>query len=270
MSSFFRTVPFQADETAQHPDLIRRMRREELDAIILHGVYSPQDCATICGRLETGRHGLVKTPFPAPFRSDFLGVNLNLTAPDLTEYFAAAPVFRNNLLRLFEGLTDLQTRVTGLLSAMDQSCCYRPAPGPEQDHMFTTLRIHRPGGFIPQHFDDEQDSRGSYRYINERIVSDLFSFVLAFSQAEAGGALQVFNLRHGGERFRMRDGQDTADRLDVTGIESVEFRLAPGDMVVFNSGRWLHRVTPVVGNACRWTACSFMAQGRDGDVLCWG
>jgi len=59
-------------------------------------------------------------------------------------------------------------------------------------------------------------------------------------------------------------------QLKVTGVESVQFRLEPGDMIVFNSGRLLHRVTPVIGAAKRWTACSFMSEGRDGDVLCWG
>ena len=43
-----------------------------------------------------------------------------------------------------------------------------------------------------------------------------------------------------------------------------------GEMMIFNSGRYLHHVTPVIGPRSRWTACSFMAQSRDGDVICWG
>jgi hypothetical protein len=41
-------------------------------------------------------------------------------------------------------------------------------------------------------------------------------------------------------------------------------------MITFNSGRYLHRVTPVIGATTHWTACSFMADSRPGDVLCWG
>ncbi len=272
MPSFFRTVIIPAADAAQHADTIRRLRREEFEGIILRDVYDPATCAGLCARLEAGRHGLVRTSFPAPFHAFFFGMNLNLTPPDLTAYFEAAPVFRERLAGLFTDTIDLETRITGLLSALDAERRYVAAPGPHPgvDHMFTTLRAHRTGGFIPRHFDDEQESRGSYRLILPHVVSDLYSFVLAFSQAEAGGELEIFNLRHGGRRFRMQDGDADASHLSVEGVESVKFRLAPGEMIIFNSGRYLHSVTPVIGAATRWTACSFMAESRTGDVLCWG
>jgi hypothetical protein len=268
MTSFFRTVVVPAADAGQRTDAIRRLRREEFDGIILTDVYEPAACAAICAVLEDGRHGLVRTDFPAPFHAFFLGMNLNLTPPDLTAYFQAAPVFRARLAALF----DLETRVTGLLSVLDNGRRYIAAPGPspEVDHMFTTLRAHQPGGFIPRHFDDEQEARDSYRLIVPHLVSDVFSFVLAFSRAEAGGELEVFNLRHNGRRFRMVDGDADARYLNVEGVESVRFHLAPGEMIIMNSGRYLHSVTPVVGATTRWTACSFMAESRTGDVLCWG
>jgi hypothetical protein len=272
MPSFFRTIIVPAADAAQRADVIRRMRREEFEGIILRDVYDPATCAELCGRLEEGRHGLVRTTFPAPFHAFFLGMNLNLTPADLTGYFQASPVFRERLTRLFAGATDLETRVTTLLSALDAGRRYHAAPGPRPgvDHMFTTIRAHLPGGFIPRHFDDEQDARPSYRLITPRIVSDLYSFVIAFSQAEAGGELEIFNLRHGGRQFRMVDGDADARHLSVEGVESVRFSLAPGEMIIFNSGRYLHSVTPVAGATTRWTACSFMADSRAGDVLCWG
>ena len=49
------------------------------------------------------------------------------------------------------------------------------------------------------------------------------------------------------------------------------FRLPPGAMIVLDSGRYLHRVTPVIGPHKRWTACSFMARSRARDATyCWG
>jgi hypothetical protein len=213
MSSFFRTVTMPAADVAQRADAIRQMRREAFEGIILRNVYDPATCARVCGRLEDGRHGLMRTNFPAPFHAFFLGMNLNLTPPDLTDYFRLAPVFRERLA----GLIDLELRVTSLLSALDGGRRHRAAPGPEPgiDHMFTTLRAHRPGGFIPQHFDDEQEGRPSYRLITPNIISDLFSFVVAFSQANAGGELEIFNVRHRGRRFRMADGEDDAKHLSL-------------------------------------------------------
>jgi hypothetical protein len=272
MPSFFRTVVIPASDAALCADAIRQLRREEFEGILVRGVYDADACAWLCAALEDGRHGLLRTDFPPPFHAFFFGMNLNLTSPDLSAYFRAAPVFREQLAGLFAGVGDLETRVTGLLSALDAGRRYVAAPGPRPgvDHMFTTLRAHRPGGFIPQHFDDEHEARDSYRLITPSLVSDVFSFVLAFSQAEAGGELEVFNLRHRGRRFRMADGPDDARHLSVEGVESVRFRLAPGEMIIINSGRYLHRVTPVIGTATRWTACSFMAESRTGDVLCWG
>ena len=272
MANFFRTVVVDATSLGANRDLIRRLRREEFECIIVRNVYRAEECALLRRRLEDADHALPRTSFPPPFRSHFLGMNLNLASADLTGYFKMEPVFRQRLKDLFSGMTHLETRITGILSLLDGCRRYRAVPGPQpgQHHMFTTLRQHLPGGFIPQHFDNEQEFRASYREITPQVVSDIFSFVLAFSQAEAGGALEVFNVRHGGRRFRMVDGEEDASRLNIEGLESVSFRLAPGEMILFNSGRYLHRLTPVIGATTRWTACSFMADGREGDVLCWG
>jgi hypothetical protein len=271
--SFFRSVAVCAAETDRMPDAIRRMRRGEFEGLLLRGVYDAEECERVCSRLEAGRHGLVRSDFPPAMRAFFLGINLNLAAPDLAEYFQAAARFRAALKQLFSESIDLESRVATLLSSLDGGRPYRAAPGPDPqlDHMFVTLRAHLPGGYIPPHFDNEQAYRDSYRLILPRIGSDLFSYVLSFQPPQEGGMLEIFNRQHEGRRYRMVDGEDDASRLNLDGIESVTFRLEPGDMIIFNSGRYLHRVTPVAGNRTRWTACSFMAESRTGEeVLCWG
>ncbi len=183
------------------------------------------------------------------------------------------PAFRASLKDLFSDSIDLESRIAALLSSLDGGRPYRPAPGPQPqlDHMFATLRAHLPGGFIPPHFDNEQAFRESYRLIIPHIGSDLFSYVLSFQPAEAGGMLEVFDRQHEGRRYRIADGEDDASRLNLDGVESATFWLEPGEMIIFNSGRHLHRVTPVIGGTTRWTACSFMAESRTGEqVYCWG
>jgi hypothetical protein len=273
MPSFFRTVDLDAAEAAAMPDAIRRMRHEEFDGLLVRGVYSEAACGRLCARLQAGHHALLRSDFPPLMRAHFFGINLNLAPPDLAGYFAAAPGFRAGLRDLFGAEGDLETRVGGLLSALDDGRPYDAAPGPApaQPHMFTTLRAHLTGGFIPPHFDNEQAFRDSYRFVMPHIGTDLFSFVLAFSRPQAGGELEIFDLRHGGRAFRMADGPDDASHLDLASVASVRFALQPGEMILFNSGRLLHRVTPVIGERTRWTACSFMAESRAGDrVYCWG
>ena len=103
MPPFFRHVVIPASETARHADAIRRLRQEQCEGILVTGVYDPAACAVLCERLEFGDHGLIETSFPAPFRSFFLGMNLNLSPPDLAKYFQVAPAFKQHLASLFHG-----------------------------------------------------------------------------------------------------------------------------------------------------------------------
>ena len=273
MTAFFRTLDLDASDAAGHPGAIGSMRAGGVDAILIRGVYDADECARLCARLEAGEHDLARSDFPPEMGGSFLGRNLNLADPALLDYFQEAALFREDLAELFSRVPDLAARVTGLLSALDGGRPYAAAPGPSPgaEHMITTLRAHRPGTFIPPHFDNEQAFRPSYRYVQPRIGADLFSFVLAFSRADRGGALEVFDMRHDGQPWRMADGEHDAAGLALEGVARVGVRLAPGEMILFNSGRTLHHVTPVEGGTTRWTACSFMAESRDGSaVYCWG
>jgi hypothetical protein len=270
--AFFQTVTVAAADAARSSGLLARLRAREIDGIVITGVYDRAACDAVRVALEQNREGLIRTDFPAKFAAFFYGINLNLTHPDLKEYFAEAPRFREGLARLAPGV-DLERRLTGLMSTLDGGLTYAPAPGPQPgpDYMFTTIRAHLPGGYIPAHFDDEQAARPSYRLLMPLIQHKLFSFVLAFSKAEQGGALEIFNLKPTQEGQRIAVGDRSAAKPDLDSVERVAFRLDPGDMIIFNSGHHLHRVTPVVGSAVRWTACSFMAESKAGDrVYCWG
>lgn len=271
--SFFRHEIVDAAAIKSFRNQVTRVHSGDLDGVIVEKVYERAACEAICAELEANRHGLVRTTFPAKFRAYFYGVNLNLAAPDLGPYFVEAARFQEGLKRVFPGPLDLERRVSGLLGALDRGRRYLAPPGaaPGQRYMFTTLRAHLTDGYIPAHFDDEQAQRPSYRQLMRLIEPKLVSFVLAFSQAEQGGALEVFNIREAryGQRI-VADGR-SAHRGDLEGAERFTLRLGAGDMIVFRSGEYLHRLTPVVGPRTRWTACSFMANARDGaQVYCWG
>ena len=67
-------------------------------------------CEAVCAELEAGHHGLIRTDFPAKFAAFFYGINLNLTHPDLKDYFAEVPKFRDGLSRLLPGDLGLERR----------------------------------------------------------------------------------------------------------------------------------------------------------------
>ena len=71
--------------------------------------------------------------------------------------------------------------------------------------------------------------------------------------------------------FRLLNDDSATNKPDLSQLSSVAFSLNAGDLIIVDSGRYLHRVTPVVGQKIRWTACSFMAHAKDRNaVYCWG
>ncbi|MFO1000760.1 MAG: hypothetical protein U0936_10495 [Planctomycetaceae bacterium] len=81
----------------------------------------------------------------------------------------------------------------------------------------------------------------------------------------------MFDYRVEPENARLLNDDAVTDKPDLSQLSSVSFSLNSGDLIIVDSGRYLHRVTPVVGQKTRWTACSFMAHARDRNaVYCWG
>jgi len=236
-------------------------------------VYQPDVLASVVARLERHDPPFLKTWFPEEFRSWFFGRNLNLTEPGMPGYFDEAATFNAQLNNLFPPGLGIADHLAGILSRLDGGRPFTapPGPGPDEHYMFTTLRAHMEGGFIPAHCDNELALRPSYQHLRTLIRPHIFSFVLAFTTADQGGALEIFNSRFdpSGSGLMSDDAMRDSSRLD--GVASASSRLAPGSMVIVDSGQYLHRVTKIKGANKRWTACSFMALGRNSDAMyCWG
>ncbi len=249
------------------------LRDGSVDAILVNGVFAPELCAAMVAALEKNAPGFEMTEFPGPFRSFFYGRNLNLNEPDLDGYFAAAAQFETDLLRFGDSLgIDIAGRLMAVLSALDGGRPFAPAPGPGiSRHFVTTFRGHRPGGYIPAHFDNEQGFRPSYRYIGQATDGDILSFVVTLAEAEAGGMLELYDLLSEDSETGQRNDDHLARKPDLATLRSQQLHVPAGSMVIVRSGRRLHRVAPVEGKLMRWTLCSFMASARaGGETYCWG
>ena len=273
LGGFLRTIEFDAREAADHADVFERLRAGELQAAIVHGVYPQAVLDRLVERLERHDPPFLQTWFPEKFRSWFFGRNLNLSRPELPGYFHEAGQFHAQLECLFAPDRGIVQQVGGLLASLDRGRSFVAAPGPDanEHYMFTTLRAHLEGGYIPPHFDNEQQLRAAYRHLQSVVELHMTSFVLALTMAEDGGALEVFDLTAAPEAARMISDDRVADKPDVSTLSSVSFRLPPGSLILLDSGRYLHRLTPVQGMRKRWTACSFMALSRKHEATyCWG
>lgn len=262
-----------ASEVSRYPGVLESIRRGELHAVVVHNVYSPALLQEVVARLERHDPPFLKTSFPAAFRSWFYGQNLNLAHPSLEGYFQQAAIFHEQLQALFPpglGITDY---LAGLMSRLDNGRPFLAPTGPREgeQYMFTTIRCHSPGGFLPPHFDNEQALRPSYVHLRSIVDPHMLSFVLSLTTAEEGGALQMYN--HSADplgRSLMNDDR-ARGRINIDELESVSIRVPPGAMIIVDSGRYLHSVSPILGQQKRWTVCSFMALSREGDAMyCWG
>lgn len=272
-SPFFHLLELDVAEIDQHPAAIQKLRDGQLTGIIIHGVYDQEFLQQITRRLERHDPAFIKSWFPEKFRSWFYGQNLNLLETNADAYFQEVPRFHQMLQELFSSSLSPDPHVTNILSRLDQNRPYRPAPGPEpdQNYMLLTLRGHAEGGYLPAHVDNEQALRPTYEHLQTLVSRHMYSTVLLLSAPDDGGELQVFDYRVEPQHSRLISDDSVRQKPDLSTLSSVSFQLKPGDLIVLDSGRYLHRVTPVIGPTIRWTACSFMAHAIERDaVYCWG
>ncbi|MCA9061635.1 MAG: 2OG-Fe(II) oxygenase [Planctomycetaceae bacterium] len=272
--TFFRSLDVDVREIDQHTDAIGRLRLGDLTGIIVRNVYSPEFLQLIVQRLEQHDPPFVKTLFPEKFRSWFYGRNLNLLDVSLSQYFTEASVFHQQLEELFpEPEHGLQGRVMRVLSQLDQNRPYRAAPGIDIDdrYLITTIRGHGEGGYIAAHCDNEQTMRPGYQHLQTIVQNHIYSVIVVLAAADEGGQLEVYDWRTEPENARLLNDDSVHHRPDLSQLSSVRLEARAGDLMIVDSGRYLHRVTPVIGPRVRWTLCSFMAPARGRRaVYCWG
>lgn len=272
-SSFFRLLDVPHADMAAHSDAIGRLRAGELTGIVVRNVLQRDEAAAIVSRLERHDPPFLKTWFPEKFRSWFYGQNLNLMHDNPAAYFAEVDRFHSQMNDLLPEPRGFNGLILRTLSQLDGNRPYRAAPGPEpgQSYMVTTFRGHGEGGHIPAHCDNEQALRPAYEHLQTIVSSHMYSLVLLLGAPDAGGELEVFDYRVEPSDARLMNDDSARAKPDLASLPSVRFALEPGDLIVVDSGRYLHRVTPVIGTTTRWTACSFMAHARERQaVYCWG
>ncbi len=175
---------------------LRTMRARTLQAVILHGVYPPQLLEATVGRLERRDPPFLRSGFPrrsAPGSTASISTFPRSTPAATSTRRAVQPPAR---AAAAAGPGARRARGGPARRARPRPAVRRrarPAARPAL-HVHHAARA-RGGGFIPPHFDNEQNFRPSYRHLRTLVEPHIVSFVLAFTRADAGGALEVFDLR---------------------------------------------------------------------------
>lgn len=262
-----RFLELESSRLEQHPDTLRDVFAARVTGVVIRHAFPADLMARVVGRLEAGDFGLQSRPSPA-FAGETYGRVLIVGDKDLGDYFREAARFRAACRNLFGEAADFQSRVEELLAAIAGGRTVRVPEGPDRStYAPATIRGLHEGGEIDLHCENETVEFPSMWHLSRLThARNQLSYYVVLALPEAGGELVVHNARYA------EGPGELLSRMERTGPEVLDM-LAPhghvvphtevGDLLVFDSGRHFHRVTPVVGKRFRWTIGGFLARSLD-------
>lgn len=267
----FAFVDVDASDLSGRPDAMHEMFERRLDVMIVRNVFSPAQAKAVVDRLERPDAGY---PFLENRQSDDQSSPYNLgqvlipsrTYPHGTPhevYFPAAAEFRRTCASLFQGGLDFETRLEEILRGISGGRRVGVAHGPDgQPYTPATIRAIPRGAGYALHAGNHFKDHDAYRHLRALVdLEDQLSYFVTLAVPEGGGEIEVFRAE-----WHVRPRTSRGD-LDLEAImrdaPSTKYKPGPGDMFVFDGGRWYHRVCEVVGAKTRWTIGGFVTISKD-------
>ncbi|MCB9778436.1 MAG: hypothetical protein H6742_07735 [Alphaproteobacteria bacterium] len=281
MPDHLRVLDLPADAPLPS-DLLLDLGQRRVDLVLLRKVVDPAALATVVDRLESRR---TKLPWVWQESDDEQRIQMALLGASLTPYNAfpdgppldwyleEADRFRALYAELFDGVPDLLARVAQVFATIGGG---RPVGEPQapDGRSFTPATFRRvpPSKGIPTHVGRWFQQTGGYAPLRPLVdLSWQCSWFVPLQQGESGGELVVYDLQWGDpdvpwlERDRVLD----ADAIDAR-WRAQAVRPDPGDLLVFDGGRFFHKVSVVGGARPRHTFGGFVGLSADGSrVLRW-
>jgi hypothetical protein len=258
-------------ELHEYPDAMHDIAcKRRFVGMIVRGFFDPVTVDAVVSQLKEGGpmgelfispHRVIKDlPYRPP---GFFGRAL-LGSPDMSQYFATAAAFREQCKVVF-GRPHFEER---LQSVFEQLAGGRriavPTNAEGQIYAPATIRILPPGHEIKLHVGNDFLRTKAAEYLSTFMdtKADQLSFFMPLSVSTTGGELIVYT-----RKWSEDEPADTQlyMRHDeaVEGCPSLSLVPGPGDLLMFNGGRFFHRVSMVEGEGERWTIGGFMALSRD-------
>ncbi len=246
--------------------------KQEVNAVRVRSVLPPDVVRTVVERLESGGFAVATTRVPEGEPVQLSGMPLQWAEPDLADYLRTAAAYRVASQTLW-GAIDHERVVQTLLSSLTATTVEPMRHAHGALYTPTTIRRLSSGGAIPPHLENHQLAFAPCTELRQSIdTSAVMSFLFLLAAPESGGELVLHEMTdHDFERSeRARSGQ-VALRAELARHRSGAIHLEVGDALVFDSGRYVHEVTPVVGARRRWTIGGLLARRRGGGgVVYWG
>ena len=237
---------------------------------MVRGVYSKEEMARVVGRLEASQQKFPQMLLPPSQKSYFLGLCLEGGDPTLKAYLEAAGRFREETLPVFTDMEPFEQRVERLFHSLSGGRQVRLAHFSDgRAYTPATIRILPVGGQLAPHCGNEMFNRPSYEHLHSIVDEhDQISYFLTLQEAEQGGGLIIYSLKWSdvGPANILPDGRSNVGSL-LAESEWMEVRPSAGDVLMFDGGRYLHRVDWVGGSRTRWTMGGFLMFDQSGQNL---
>lgn len=254
------------------PGALEAIAAGTLGGVMVEGIYSPRERDRINTRLDSD-HRLPRTDFPgfhdAPDPPRLYGRSLVDCPTDLVAYFADAVRLRTGLAHLFEGMPSIEQHLVTTLAALGgvARCAEDPDSGL---YAPATLRHLPTGHAIGLHIGNAfLTTPQSCQLASQVHVGAQLSYFLPLQMPEGGGELVVYDLKWHTVRDRYMGGvdvrrEDAFVKMMLPLCDAVHISPPAGAMLIFDGGRYFHRVTPVLGGVARRTIGGFLARQRGG------
>ena len=279
-----RTSQADADTVGELSDALWSIYQGELDLLVLQNAVDPAWMAQAVARAEAERERFPWTPQEDPKKPHdaqmmVLGQTLTPVSGfdiDMARYHAQAAAFRGALGELFGGPhagDGFEARVVALLSTLSggREVFSPPAADGAGRYSPATIRKLPPGCHIPVHCGNFFLESPGYAHLRQTVaVLDQLSYFLPMQTPEAGGELLVYDLTWGDPATPKMQRVDMFDPLAIETWDHQRFAPQVGDLLLFDGGRYFHKVSHVEGSRPRWTIGGFVGFTQDHErVVYW-
>jgi hapalindole-type alkaloid chlorinase len=278
-------MTFLSIRHAHHRDVeqvrgaLQEIRSGSLGGVVLHGVYTSDELARINGALDARAGAPPTTQLPG-FEGDatppFLyGHSLMSTGEDLHAYLRDAARMPPALDEIFSGTPPFLPRLERIVRVLADDrpvACAETADG--QLYAPCTIRELPDGHEIGLHIGNAFLCLPQARELARRVSVDAqISFFMPLRRPEAGGELVITDLRWPAVAASYAERTDSVGQLPgvtkrLAGLLPQQLLDPPaGALVVFDGGRFFHRVAPVRGPTPRRTIGGFLAWEQSADAI---